>query len=242
MTWSDVKEWPREHKLALAGCVLAFLGLVAAWLDVPGMPKFFHLDTVAKSESTHGASSAGQSAAPPAVEQSKQPSPVLTKGQTPVVSEPKPTEREPAPQLSILYPKHDNDPVGPTSKVSIEYRNIPLSQHLWLIVETPQGGSWPHGRCVPDSSHEIGISLIERKRMSDSWETSPGQEITFGGLHEAESVHQHFTIHLVAVDQEENERLIGLQQEICKRQFTGQGTFVPARGVSESKRVVFRTY
>jgi cytochrome c-type biogenesis protein CcmE len=78
--------------------------------------------------------------------------------------------------------------------------------------------------------------------MSDSWETASGQEITFGGLHEAESVNKHFTIHFVAVDQEENARLIKLQQEICSRQFAGQGTFVPARGVSEAKRVVFRTY
>src|ERR1039458_403489 len=86
MKWSTVKEWPRDHKLMLAGLVVACLALVAAWLCVPGMPKLFNWDHVAKSESTQGApsaSSSGRNAAPRPVEQPTQPSAVVIKGSSP---------------------------------------------------------------------------------------------------------------------------------------------------------------
>jgi hypothetical protein len=230
----------------LAGLVVACLALVAAWLCVPGMPKLFNWDHVAKSESTQGApsaSSSGRNAAPRPVEQPTQPSAVVIKGPTLIALEPNPKQKGPGrvSKLSILHPEHDNDPVGPTSKVSIEFHNIPPSQYLWLIVETAKAGFWPIGKCVSENPSEIGSSLIERKGKTPYWETgSPGQELHFGGLNDPESKQKHYTIHLVVVEGEENGRLIEEARKQCPP-YEGLGTFVPTNAITEAKRVVFRT-
>lgn len=241
MKGPSVKEWLRGHLALTLTLLFAFVTMVAAILTVPGAPKFFPSDSAAQSESTQATSSSGRYAAPHPIEQPTQPSAVPTKGPTWAAPEPKPKKIEPVPKLSILYPKHDNDPVGRTSKVSIEYKNIPLSQYLWLIVETPEGGSWPHGRCVEQNPSETGPSLIERKGTTNVWETSPVQEISFGKVNDPRSKESHYTIHLVAVDQEVNERLMGVVREKCPK-FEGQGTFENIRGFAEAKRIVLRTY
>ena len=149
-----------------------------------------------------------------------------------------PTER--TPKLSIVYPKRDLDPVGPKSKVTIDYRNIPLSQYLWLVVETPEGGSWPHGRCDPQNLSDAGPSLIERQGTTGIWDTPHLQEIHFGEREQVISAPQRYIIHLVAVDEQENERLIKLVKEKCP-DFNGQATFA-LRSIVETKRVVSRTH
>ena len=240
MSWSSGKEWTRDHKLTV---VVIILMIIFGVLATPGMPRFFHWDSAAQS--MPGATSPLRPKPnTQLIDQPAQQSPVPGKGPALVESESNRTARtsdlsQRTPKLSIVYPKRDLDPVGPDSKVTIEYRNIPLSQYLWLVVETPEGGSWPHGRCDPQNLSDAGPSLIERQVKTGIWDTPKLQKIHFGGDKELKLLPLRFTIHLVAVDEEENKRLMGVVREKCPH-FEGQATY-KIRFLVGTKRVVLRT-
>ena len=161
----------------------------------------------------------------------------------PVVSGPAPKQRsKPYPEpssISIRYPekiKGSPDPVSveSKSKVGIDYTNIPLSQHLWLIVKTPEGGFWAHGKCNP-----AGPSLIERTKETDRWETPDGLEIYFS-VKNPITKPQYFTIYAVAVGEEENNRFMDSVRKKCANSFEGVAMVLEPKATAKATLEVVR--
>src|SRR5205823_3174405 len=110
--------------LMFAGAAyLAYFLFGNASSRVPGPPGLSNGDPVQVSKPT----AASKMEIPPSPS-GQSPS---TRGESP--SRPEPTARaaRATPKLAILHPEHDLEAVGPATKVSVAYENIPLSQHLW---------------------------------------------------------------------------------------------------------------
>ena len=106
------------------------------------------------------------------------------------------------PRLYITTPGKDDTKVGPTTAVSIKSDTLPPNLYLWLIVHSPEGGDFPWGDCPAKNFCKSQIPHPLRGRVWDS-----PQQIVVGGEGDVKFLPLQYTIRLVAVDQNDNDRL-----------------------------------
>ena len=112
-----------------------------------------------------------------------------------------PSKKE-GPKLYITRPSIDNTKVGQTTAVSIKSDILPPNLYLWLLVHSPEGGDFAWGECP---AKNFCRSLIPHPLTARVWDGT--QEISIGGPGDAQFLPLRFTIRLVAVDQNDNDRL-----------------------------------
>jgi hypothetical protein len=141
-----------------------------------------------------------------------------------------------APKLWITSPPEETLDIPRETSVEVRYENAPLAQYLWLVVDTPKGGSWPWGICTPDNPYIDGSSMITRTRERGVWQNPPGAKVYVGGDGEEGP---GYAIRFMLVDEDENASLREIVKNQCRTKFIGNGV-KSIRPISEVKRTFTR--